>query len=267
MNLVVKLIFFGVFAGILATGSLLMAANTDTVLAIVNGKELTVDQLKHLDRKHTIDFDNIDPQQKKVLTESLIHHHLVLEQAKNEGFDQVDHIVADVKALTEAYIIKQYLVKVALGFDFSEEVLKANYEDKYLNTPEQYKIRHILLATEDESTALILEIKNGADFSRLAEQQSQDKVSSEKGGDLGWLTSEDMVPSFYKTVSELKKGDISLKPTSTQFGWHIIRLDDKRETTPPAFNEVKKNIRQQLIEKKVTDYLNTLRANAKIEIK
>jgi peptidyl-prolyl cis-trans isomerase C len=262
-----KLTISLIFAGLIASGSLAMAENTNTVLAVVNGKEITIDQVKYLDRKGTIDFDNLTPQQKKELLESLINQQLVLEQLRKEGFDQADHIVAEVKALTETYIIKQYMVKVALGFDFSEETLKANYEEKYLNKLEQYRIRHILLTTEDEAVVLISELKDGADFLSLAEQQSQDKISAKKGGDLGWLTSEDMVPSFYKTVSALTKGDISLRPTKTQFGWHIIRLDDKHVVTPPAFSEVKKSIRQQLIKEKMNNYFNSLRAKAKIEIK
>ncbi len=267
MNLVTKLTIPLVFAGLFISGSLSMADNTNTVLAIVNGKEITIDQLKYLDRKGSIDFNNIDPQQKKTMIDSLINHQIVLEQIRSEGFDQTPQIAANVKALTEAYIIRQYLVKIALGFDLSEEALMANYADKYLSKPEQYKIRHILLRTEDETNNLILELKNGADFSSLAEQKSQDKVSAQKGGDLGWLTSEDMVPSFYKTVSELTKGDISLKPTKTPFGWHIIRLDDKNEVTPPSFEEIKESIKQQIIKEQITDYLNALRANAKIELK
>ncbi len=267
MNFFIKVALFLCLAGLNASGNVTMASASNPVLAIVNGKEITVNQIKSFSRAGSIDFDNIDPLQKEKLIESSIKHQLLLEKAKNEGFDQTDHMVAAVKVLTESYIVKQFIVQVALSFDISEEVLKNHYKDKYLNLTHQYKVRHILSTTEADSTAIILEINDGTDFSNLAKQKSLDKVSAPKGGDLGWLTQVEMVPSFYITVSELKEGTTSLKPTKTQFGWHAIILDDKREVTPPTFEEVEKSIKQQLIGEKLAEYISDLKDIASIVIK
>ncbi len=268
MRLVKLLTFIFTITGFLASTSLVMADDAKTVLAVVNGIEITTGQISNIaGADKQFDFSALSDAKKKELVESLITRQLILEEAHKEGFDQSEKIVATVKALGDSYIVKQYLVKVAVGFDFGDAVLKEVYDQKYLNRPEQYKVSHILLNTEAEAQALVDLLNNGSDFTILAQEKSLDKVSAQKGGDLGWLTSDDMVPTFYKTVSLLNEKEVSAKPAKTQFGWHIIRLDQKRKLESFSFEKVKEDIRRDLINEKITGYIDSLKANATIEIK
>lgn len=231
------------------------------VIAIVNGTEITADQVGN------IDLDLLTPLQKKQLTNSLIIRQLLLEQAVKEGFDKQERIVAAVRSLAEVHIVTQYIAKIAAGFDVSDEVLRSLYDAEYSSISTQYKVSHILLTTEEESQALIAMLAAGEDFTELAKQNSQDMVSARKGGDLGWLTSEDMAPSLYRDISGLNKGEVSRSPVHSPFGWHVLKLEDIRSVAPPSFEDVKPNIRKQLIEKKVLEYMDNLKSTAIIDIK
>ena len=261
-------IFVLAIAVLLVVNSSSIAEDNQTVLVVVNGVEITTDQVSSIaGANKQVDLETLSDAKKKELIESLITRQLILEEAHKEGFDQSEKIVATVKALADSYIVKQYLVKVAVGFDFSDAVLKKVYEEKYMNRPEQFQVSHILLKTEAEAQAMLVLLNSGSDFTNLAQTKSQDKVSAQKGGDLGWLTSDDMVPTFFKAVSTLTKGETTAQPLKTKFGWHILKLVDKRELAPPPFDEVKQKVRQELIREKITDYIENLKAKATIEIK
>ncbi|MCU7836262.1 MAG: peptidylprolyl isomerase [gamma proteobacterium symbiont of Taylorina sp.] len=251
---------------ILITSSVI-AENNKTILAVVNGTEISSEN--YLDNSGKLDLSTLKGKKKKQIVDLLINQQLLLDQIHKEGFDQSEQITKMVKLVTESYITKQYLVKLVSEFDLGKDVIMTHYESKYLNQPKtvKYKVKHILFATEEEASSILGQINNGADFLENAKTKSKDKVSSEKGGELGWLTSEDMSPSFFKTVSKLSNGEISAQLTKTQFGWHIISLDDKRELSPPAFSNVEKRIRQEIIKVKLNDYFNDLRSNAEIEVK
>lgn len=268
MHTLTKLGTFLLITGCIASVSSLLAENTKTVLALVNGTEITSEQIQELPGVNAeIDFATLEDERKTQIIIALTNRQLVIEQARKEGFDQSERIANALKNMQETYIVKQYLVKVATGTNFSEEVLKAYYEDNFSNQPEQYEVAHILLATEEEASAVLELLKQGAGFSSLAIAKSQDKVSAVKEGELGWLTSAEMVPSFYKAVSELKPGGISSQPTKTQFGWHIVRLDGKREPERQPLDEVRQQIQLQLIKDKIAAYLEQLREQASIEIR
>ena len=231
------------------------------VIAIVNGTEITADQAGN------IDLDLLTPQQQKQVIDSLIIRQLLLEQALREGFDKQDRIVAAIKSLTEIHIVTQYIAELAAGFDVSDEVLRSLYDAEFSSSEKKYKVSHILLTTEEEGQALIAMLARGDDFAELAGQLSQDMVSAQKGGDLGWLASEDMAPSLYRDISGLSKGEVSRSPVHSPFGWHVLKLEGIRSVVPPKFEDVKPIIRKQLIEKKVLEYMENLKADAIIEIK
>jgi len=252
----------------IASPALVMAVDPTTVLILVNGTEITTDQMAQLPGVNAnIDFATLDDDKKAQVIVGLINRQLVLEQAKKEGFDRSEPIASVINDMVETYIVKQYLVKIAAGTDLSEKAIAAYYKDNFLDQPEQYEIAHILLATEDEANDVLALLREGAGFPELAKTKSKDKVSAEKGGDLGWLTSADMLPAFYKTVSGLSRGQISSRPTKTQFGWHIVKLIDMHEASPQPLDQVRQGIQQTLIEKEIVGYLDNLRENATIEIR
>jgi len=268
MRMPAKLNVFLLISGSLACFSSPMADQTITVLARVNGTDITTEQIEQLPGgEATFDFASLEDDRKTQIIIALINRQLVIEQAQKEGFDQSEHMINAIKDMTETFVTQQYMMKVAAGTDLSEDTLLAYYNDHYSDQPEQYSIAHIQLASQGEAYKVLESLNKGADFSELARTESKDQVSAEKGGELGWLTAEDMLPSFYKTVSELNPGAISAKPTKTQFGWHIVRLDGKRRAEPRSFSALKQQIQQQLIKEEIATYLDKLRTQASVEIR
>jgi peptidyl-prolyl cis-trans isomerase C len=145
--------------------------------------------------------------------------------------------------------------------------LQKRYEErlKAMPTEEEVHARHILVSTEDEAKALIAELKKGAAFDKLAKEKSTDKASGAEGGDLGWFKKSDMVKEFADAAFALKKGELTDNPVKTQFGYHVIKLEDRRQAPPPTFEELQDQIREELARETVTQILDQLRAGAKIE--
>jgi peptidyl-prolyl cis-trans isomerase C len=124
--------------------------------------------------------------------------------------------------------------------------------------------RHILVATEDEAKAVLADLKKGADFATLAKEKSKDPSGKTNGGDLGYFTKEQMVPEFAETAFKLPKGQLS-EPVKTQFGWHIIKVEDKRTKPVPTYEQVKPQLEQYVMRNAQAEILTKLRADAKIE--
>jgi len=163
--------------------------------------------------------------------------------------------------------------KLLMGFELQEEVKAAINEEalrqtyveavKSMTGQEEVRARHILVETEDEAKAVLEEIKGGADFATLAKQKSKDPGAAE-GGDLGYFTKEQMVPEFADVAFKMYAGQLS-NPVKTQFGWHIIKLEDRRSKQPPEFEKVRDQIEAFLSRKAQTDFIAKLRQSAKIE--
>lgn len=239
----------------------------DSVLAVVNGDEVTESQLKIAALQSKVDFNAITPVQKNALIEALVNRQLVLQAAIKENFDKDPDVASRVKALTDSYIAANYLAKVAEGFKIDEKQMQAYYDKNVLaEMPKEYKARHILVKTEDEAKAIIKEIEGGADFSSLAKEKSTDSGSAVNGGDLGWFTAQNMVPPFSQAIAGMKKAELNKTPIQSQFGWHVIKLDDEREMTAPKFAEVKQEIEKVIIKDQLNQYLTDLNSAAKITL-
>ncbi len=240
----------------------------DTVLVTVNGDNITESQLEIAAIQSKINYKEITAAQKKLLTAALINRQLVLDEAVKAKFDKTPGIVTRVKALTESYIAANYLASVAKKFNIDEAAIKAYYDKNVVaNATSEYKARHILVKTEDEAKALIKELEAGAEFSKLAKEKSTDTGSGSRGGDLGWFGEQDMVAPFSQKVASLKKGELSKTAVNSQFGWHVIILDDKRTPSPPKLAAVKQEIEKVLVKKQLNKYLDDLNASAKITLK
>jgi peptidyl-prolyl cis-trans isomerase C len=144
--------------------------------------------------------------------------------------------------------------------------MKAEY-DKFVaaNSGKEYKARHILVEKEAEAKAIIARLKKGGKFEDIAKKQSKDPGSGANGGDLDWSTPDSYVPEFGQAMVKLSKGQTTDAPIKTQFGWHIIRLDDVRTPQLPGFDQVKPQLQQQMTQQKLGKYQEELRAKAKIE--
>jgi peptidyl-prolyl cis-trans isomerase C len=146
------------------------------------------------------------------------------------------------------------------------DATKKAYEEavKQMSSEQEVRARHILVATEDEAKAVLAEIKKGTDFAELAKQKSKDPGAASEGGDLGYFVKEQMVPEFAAVAFKLDKGQVS-DPVKTQFGWHIIKVEDKRTKPVPPFEQVKDQVETYVQRKAQADFIHKLQETAKIE--
>jgi peptidyl-prolyl cis-trans isomerase C len=203
---------------------------------------------------------------RRVLVEYLIEAHLLAGAAAKDKLDQGPEFenrlnYFKLRALRDLFIEKKGRDQV------SEAEARAVYDEQIakLKPEQEISARHILVKTEDEANAIIRDLNGGADFAEIAKTKSLDTGSGTSGGDLGYFTRNQMVKPFEDAAFALKKGEIS-KPVETEFGWHVIRVDDIRERALPAFEEVKDQIIASLVQTKLQDLVQKLRTDAKIEI-
>jgi peptidyl-prolyl cis-trans isomerase C len=170
-------------------------------------------------------------------------------------------------AFVEEQVLQDFWIQREIALQVTLEALRKRYDERLKSMPaeEEVRARHILVATEDEAKALIAEIKKGAAFDKLAKEKSTDKASGAEGGDLGWFKKSDMVKEFADAAFALKKGDMTDEPVKTQFGYHVIKIEDRRKAPPPAFEEMVEQLREEMAREIVTAKLDLLRAGAKIE--
>jgi peptidyl-prolyl cis-trans isomerase C len=239
----------------------------DKVVATINGSPITEGDLAVAESEIGGDMGTMPSAQKRTsLLEFLIDNQLFAQAAEKEKLDQG----ADFETRLN------YLKRRALREVYFEKVIKASVTDadarkvydeqvKLLKPEEEVSARHILVETEEQAKALKEQLDKGADFAKLAKENSKDPGSKDDGGNLGYFGHGQMVPQFEDVVFKLKKGEVS-EPVKTQFGWHLIKLDDRRMKKPPAFEVVKDRIVQSMLLQKAQKIATDLRASAKIEV-
>jgi peptidyl-prolyl cis-trans isomerase C len=169
-------------------------------------------------------------------------------------------------AFTRNKLLMELLLQQEGKAALTDKAIKAVYDDavKQMSTDQEVRARHILVPTEKEAQAILDELKRGTDFAELARQKSKDPGAAAEGGDLGYFTKDQMVPEFSEVAFKLNKGELS-DPIKTQFGWHIIRVEDKRSKRPPDFADVKDQVETYVIRRAQTELITKLRQGAKIE--
>lgn len=236
-----------------------------TVLARVNGEAITESMLQqHVDQRTGGRGGELSPDMKRNLLNELVDMTLMAQAAEEEGHADDPQVQARLESIRRA-VLAQAMVE---GMDpqnaVTDEELQSAYEDQYAaDTGTEYHARHILVEDEESARELIAQLEDGADFAELAGEHSTGPTG-EKGGDLGWFTPDQMVPPFAEATKALEKGGITKEPVKTQFGWHVIKLEDVRDAQPPALSEVEEQLRSQLGRKKIEDRLDSLRTGAEI---
>ena len=234
-------------------------------IAVVNGKPIPSSRADLMVKQAATQGQADTPELRKLVKDELITREVLVQEADKLGLGNS----ADVKAQLE--IARQSLVIRALVGDFvkkhpvSDADIKAEY-DKFKATAgdKEYRARHILVEKEDDAKAIIAKLKGGAKFEELA-KQSKDPGSAANGGDLDWASPASFVKPFSDAMIALKKGEVTETPVKTQFGYHVIRLDDIRAAKIPTLEEVKPQITENLQQKKLQAYQQELRAKAKIQ--
>jgi peptidyl-prolyl cis-trans isomerase C len=235
------------------------------VLAKVNGTEITEEDVKVA----TEDLEpNLPPQLEGKARESyvldfLIDGELVAAKAKTDKLDQTPEFTKKLAYQREKLLMETLLAQIAKTAA-TDAALQAAYEEaKKAQKPEtEVHARHILVPEEAEAKAALKRVKGGEDFAKVAKEVSKDPGA--EGGDLGWFTKARMVPEFADAAFKLEPGQIS-EPVKSPFGWHVIKLEEKRQTTFPAYDEVKDQVVRYVVQKAQGELVAGLRKNAKIE--
>jgi peptidyl-prolyl cis-trans isomerase C len=193
----------------------------------------------------------------------LIDEQLVVQKAQADKMAETPDFAKKLAYLRDKALMETLLGRVAKDAA-TEAAVKQTYDDAAKNQkPEtEYHAHHILVPTEDEAKAALKRVKGGEDFTKVATELSKDPGA--KGGDLGWFTKDRMVPEFGEAASKLEPGQVS-EPVKTQFGWHIVRLDEKRPKTFPPLDQVREQVARYVVQKAQADLVQKLHETAKIE--
>ncbi len=243
------------------------AQEDDPVEAVVNGVELrrsdVLESARDLPRAYQDQIQQIYP----ALVDRLIDLTLIGEEAHRRELEN-DAEVKDRVDLYETQVMREVLLNRQVKEGMTEEAVRARY-DRFAEEfqPEaEIQARHILVGSEDEAKAIIAELDAGGDFAAIAKTKSIDTGSGAEGGDLGFFSAGQMVPEFSQAAFALEPGKYSAAPVQSQFGWHVIKVEQKRETAPPSFEEARPEIENQLSQELVNEFVATLRADAEIEV-
>jgi len=235
-------------------------------IAKVNGKPILRSRLEYVIKSSSIQGHSDAAESVHRAVDMLISQELLYQEAANLGYETNADVATQIEINKEEVVIDAYLRDYAQSHPISETMLNQEYEyQKALSGDKEYKVHHILVDTEDEAIRTIAELKEGASFEEFAAQNSADEGSKYRGGDLGWAPAVRYVPQFRDVLKTLEKGQMTEAPVRTQFGWHVIRVDDERQLTFPAFEDVKLKIYETLQRQAVDEIIAGLRAKAEIE--
>ncbi|MCB1476918.1 MAG: peptidylprolyl isomerase [Rhodobiaceae bacterium] len=237
----------------------------DNVVATVNGKDITETQVAAAIADLAKALANRPPDDvRRYVITYLIDLELISKKAREAGLDQSEDYKARVDYLQKKALLELYLDKVGKDAT-SDEAAKKLYDDlvKKIEPEIEVHASHILVETEDEAKDIRKQLAGGADFAELAKEKSKDPGSGPDGGDLGFFTKDSMVPEFAEAAFALEPGAIS-EPVKSQFGWHIIKVEEKREKAPPSFDEVKMQIVEMVAQQAQRDEVVGARDAAKI---
>jgi peptidyl-prolyl cis-trans isomerase C len=213
------------------------------------------------------DAADIPAEQRKEALDSLLRGFAVANQATKDKVDQESEVAAQLELMRLEVLQRAVQANYLKDKTPTEAELRAEYETQIAQMPKtEYRARHILVQTEEFAKIAIDRINKGAKFDDIARRDSLDG-SKERGGDLGWFTPQTMVKPFADAVMALKKGEMTQTPVQSQFGWHVIKLEDSRDVQPPPFEQVKDQLGNVVLAKKFKTYADDLKKTAKIENK
>lgn len=257
----------GLLAAALFTLSALPAL-ADDVVARVNGKDITAAEVQMATDVFGEQLAQIpEAQRRSMVVDALVDMHVMADAAQAAGVADSPKYKARM-AFLEAQALRNTYVEDELQAKISEDDIKARYEKDVAGyvAPEEVHARHILVKTEDEANAILKELAAGGDFQAIAKEKSQDPGSKANGGDLGFFAKGQMVPEFEAEAFTLKPGETSTKAVKTQFGWHIIKVEERRTQPVPTIDQVRDQVIQMVERDKYQETLAKMRGEAKIEI-
>ena len=235
-------------------------------VAIVNGKPVPKARVDALAAQLAKSGRPVGAEMEGQLKEEVIAREVFIQEAQKRGLDASDDFKTQMELARQTLLIRELFADQQKKNPVSDAEVKAEY-DKFVsaNGGKEYRARHILVEKEDEAKAIIASLKKGGKFDDIAKKQSKDPGSGANGGDLDWANAASYVPEFSQALIKLNKGQTTDAPVKSQFGWHVIRLDDVRQAQLPKLEDVKPQIAEQLQRQKLAKFQEDLRGKAKVE--
>ncbi|MDQ6432712.1 peptidylprolyl isomerase [Mesorhizobium sp. LHD-90] len=243
-------------------------ADPNKVVATVDGQPVTEADLSQAIQDLDQQFARLPEEQKRAAALSaVIEIRLLAAEAKAKGFDQSDEYKRRM-AFLEQRALHGEVIEKEVAATITDEDIRKRYDTEIANTPPVNEVhaRHILVKTKEEADAIVKQLDGGAKFEDIAKEKSSDPGSGAQGGDLGWFGPGQMVPEFEKAAFALEPGSYTKEPVQSQFGWHIIKVEDKRAKQPPAFDQVKEQFRSLLLREKYFALVKRLREAGKVDV-
>ena len=236
-------------------------------VAMVNGKPVPKSRMDTLMQQASRSGQPVTPELEARVREEVVLREIFAQEAERRGIAATPDYRAQMELLRQTLLIRELFADWQRKNSPTDAEIKAEY-DKFKAQAQgtEYRARHILVEKEDEAKSLAAQLKGGASFDDLAKKHSKDPGSAQRGGDLDYARPESYVPEFGQAMAKLKKGETS-EPVRSQFGWHLIRLEDTREAQFPALEEVRDRIAQQMVQNKLQSYQQGLRDKAKTDFK
>jgi peptidyl-prolyl cis-trans isomerase C len=233
---------------------------------IVNGVAIPQSKIDLVIQQQAAQGQPSSPELLKAIKENIITNELLTQEAIKKGFDKKPDVITQIEMTKSSILARAYVQDFAKSNPVSDVALKAEFDRiKAQMGDKEYKARHILVDSEQTAKDIIAQLKKDPKkFEKLAADKSKDP-SKAKGGDLGWSAPGNFVTPFADAMVALKKGQFTEKPVQSQFGWHVIRLDDMRDMKAPPLEEVKPQLSQRIQQQMIEKLIGDLRAKAKIE--
>jgi peptidyl-prolyl cis-trans isomerase C len=255
---------FALLTALLAAAACAQAAD-DKAAALVNGVSIPQARVDMRIKAASQQGQPDSPELRKAVRDDLVNLEVITQAAVKSGLDKQAEIAQQLELARQSVLAGAYVQDYAKNHPITDDVLKQEYEAlKKRVGNKEYKLSHILVESEDEAKKVSAELKKGAKFGKIAKSKSKDPGSKDNGGDLGWAVPSNFVQPFGDAVLTLSKGQVSA-PVQTQYGWHVIKLEDTRDLKVPAFDEVKPNIEKRLQQQSIQKAIEDLRGKAKIE--
>ena len=240
-------------------------APATTTVVTVNGKQIGSDVMDIFVQAVTgKPAAEATEEQKTQLLDQLVNMSLAAQAAEKDGLQKDPEVKAKLELIHMQILAEAATQKYVKSHPVSETELKAVYDTQVANMPKEYKARHILVEKKETAESIIRERQAGGDFAKLAASESKD-ASGKNGGDLGWFSLQTMVKPFADAVAALEKGKTTEQPVQTEFGWHVIQLEDVRSGEAPKFEDVKPQVEMFAQRKKLQAYLDELRKTAQVQ--
>jgi len=242
------------------------AASSPSAKVVVNGVTIPQSRIDAMNRELSSQGQPDTPERQQAVKEELINREVLAQAAAKRGLDKNPDIASQMDMARQAVLVRALFEEEVKRNPITDAQLEQQYElFKGSMGANEYKVRHILVDKEDDAKSIIAELNKGGDFAKLAKDKSKDPGSKDNGGDLDWGPSARYVKPFADAVTGMQKGQTTPVPVKTDFGYHVIRLDDVRPLQVPPFAELKEQFRQRAQQQQIQKLVAELRSKAKIE--